>query len=160
MYVFACVCARIRIKLLARISFFREEIENIATILDVNLTCNFRRLSRPKGTAHSERPSSASTCNLLPGSSETGDSDDDTSSLALGSAPVYRPQPPRSAKGHESPVRTGVGQRLPPVQSASPLQTSPPLKDTQIDRSFHFFPFPILFVSLPMYCIRWLARMT
>ena len=76
----------------------------------------YRKLMRPLSGSHAKR-------------SPTSEHDD-TSPLALSSAPAFRPTPPVLAKSEESPARmTTAGIRLPPVFNTSPssVQVSPPL---------------------------------
>jgi len=84
----------------------------------------------------------------------SSDGSSETSPLALGSAPVYRPHPPRSAERAEDGAGKKLsGLRLPPVASASQPSSSPddrsPLRNTPLfDR---FDRIPLLLRSVPPY---------
>ena len=75
----------------------------------------------------------------------SSDGSSETSPLALGSAPVYRPHPPRSAeRAEDSAGKKLSGLRLPPVASASQQSSSPddrsPLRNAPLFNRFDRIP--------------------
>ena len=122
-----------------------ESSREVPTIRsDIKYSRSGVQMVQPRKAAGRDRRSSVSPCALRPERSaqrvrssspppqrQTRSSDgSETSPLALGSAPVYRPHPPRNVgRPGDSPVSM-VGLRLPPVASASHVSST-----LAIDRS-------------------------